>query len=468
MLVGCESTVSSSVVSYNPPTSSSTVIQVFGTSDAVYPNTAQVVGNIAIGDSGFSLNCGYQVVLGKAREEARAIGADAIKLTSISPPDSRSTCYRLTATALKFPNYSSNANISLDTKYTEKSLREEWNLTGADEIEGIYEYFTLRTYNNEPAQAQRYRLAVKKIDSDNYNVIYLDGFISPDPRLNWRAGELKAKFERTAAQGLFAVREWYMADKSVTKSMYLSFENGIMTQYISDPPTQAEIDFLKLFPTSGSLPSEPEAQLYSSGTGFSVHPNGLIVTNHHVIGESKEIFVKGINGDFNISYHASVILSDQKNDIALLKVDDEKFTPTNNPPYSFSHNLAKVGESVFALGYPLRASMGDEIKLTNGIISSSSGYQGDATSYQVSVPVQPGNSGGPLVDSQGNIVGIINARHTGAANASYAIKISYMFNLLDSAGETLIPTPASSLDGLSLSEQVQAIKDYVYIIEAQN
>ena len=84
----------------------------------------------------------------------------------------------------------------------------------------------------------------------------------------------------------------------------------------------------------------------------------------------------------------------------------------------------------------MRATMGDEVKLTNGIISSKSGFQGDVTSYQITAPVQQGNSGGPLFDSKGNIIGIINAKHAGAENASYAIKASYLMNLID-----LMPTP---------------------------
>ena len=64
---------------------------------------------------------------------------------------------------------------------------------------------------------------------------------------------------------------------------------------------------------------------------------------------------------------------------------------------------SEVGEEVFVLGYPLTATMGDEIKLTTGVISSKSGFQGDISQYQISAPVQPGNSGGPLFDSKGNI-----------------------------------------------------------------
>ena len=111
--------------------------------------------------------------------------------------------------------------------------------------------------------------------------------------------------------------------------------------------------------------------------------------------------------------------------------------------------------------------MGDEIKLTNGIISSRTGFQGDITSYQISAPVQPGNSGGPVFDSQGNIIGIINAKHLGAENASYAVKASYLTNLI-----VLLPRPpilqtVNSLTGKTLTQQVELAKKFVYIIETE-
>ena len=73
----------------------------------------------------------------------------------------------------------------------------------------------------------------------------------------------------------------------------------------------------------------------------------------------------------------------------------------------------------------------NEVKLTNGIVSSKSGYRGDVSTYQISAPVQPGNSGGPLFDSKGNVVGIVNAGVPGAENVGYAIKTSYLKNLVE-------------------------------------
>ncbi len=124
-----------------------------------------------------------------------------------------------------------------------------------------------------------------------------------------------------------------------------------------------------------------------------------------------------------------------------------------------------MGENIFVLGFPLRASMGDEIKLTNGIISSKTGFQGDITSYQISAAIQPGNSGGPLFNQEGGLIGIIKAKHRTAENVSYAIKVSYLKKLIDLLPVAPEFNDKNSISGLSLSEQVKILNRYVYVIE---
>ena len=226
--------------------------------------------------------------------------------------------------------------------------------------------------------------------------------------------------------------------------------------------------YIKLYPTANDniIQSGNQAKL-ASGTGFGIASNGIIVTNYHVIDGAKTIKVRGVNSDFNKIYKAKVLVSDKNNDLALIQIDDYGFTSLGTIPYTIKTGLAGVGENIFVLGYPLRATMGDGIKLTNGIVSSRTGFQGDITSYQISAPVQPGNSGGPLFDSQGNLIGIINAKHVGAENASYAVKTSYLTNLID-----LLPSPlklqtVNSLTGKTLTQQVATVKKIVYIIETE-
>jgi len=108
--------------------------------------------------------------------------------------------------------------------------------------------------------------------------------------------------------------------------------------------------------------------------------------------------------------------------------------------------------------------MGEEVKLTNGIVSSKTGYKGDISLYQISAPVQPGNSGGPLFDKNGNLLGVINAKHSYAENAGYAIKVNYLVSLMDLLPITINQPTSNTLNGKSLTEQVKIASNYTYII----
>lgn len=205
-------------------------------------------------------------------------------------------------------------------------------------------------------------------------------------------------------------------------------------------------------------------EITGSGSGFAISTNGLIATSYHVVADVNKIQIRGVNGDFDKVFKAKILAYDKNNDLAILKIDDTKFTQINSLPYSISDKVADVGEDVFVLGYPLRAVMGDEIKLTNGLISSKSGFQGDATSYQISATVQAGNSGCPLFDKNGNVIGVVNARLP-VENASYAIKTPYLKMLISSLENPPTIVTTNLLGGKSLSEQVKSVKKFIYIIE---
>jgi hypothetical protein len=204
-----------------------------------------------------------------------------------------------------------------------------------------------------------------------------------------------------------------------------------------------------------------------SGTGFAITNNGYIATNYHVIKNGNNIKVKGINGNFNSGISCKLIAKDELNDIAILRVDSPNFKLLNNIPYEIKEKISDVGESVFVLGYPLRQSMGDEIKLTNGLISSKTGYAGNEVTYQISAAVQPGNSGCPLFDIEGNIIGIVSAKHPDAENVTYAIKAIYLSNIIMKIQEIEKLNTTNNLKGKSLSEQVKLLENFIYIIETE-
>lgn len=212
-------------------------------------------------------------------------------------------------------------------------------------------------------------------------------------------------------------------------------------------------------------PNNKESILFEkkewSGTGFAINDT-YIATNYHVVESAKSITIKTSSGE---SYKGELISSDKNNDVAIVKLIDNHLT--TNIPYSIKKSISDVGEQVFVLGYPLTTTMGNEIKLTTGVISSRTGFQGDVSLYQVSAPVQPGNSGGPLFDEKGNIIGIISAKHKDVENVSYATKALYLSNLIDSTLEVEMPHK-NSISSMTLPQKVKAIKDYIFIIYCSN
>ena len=200
-----------------------------------------------------------------------------------------------------------------------------------------------------------------------------------------------------------------------------------------------------------------------SGSGFALN-DGYIATNYHVVERATSISVHGINGDLSIGYSARVIGVDRVNDLAIIKISDSSFSGFGQIPYAINNQMADVGESVWVLGYPMTQVLGNEIKLTTGVVSSRSGFQGDVSTYQISAPVQPGNSGGPLFDSRGDIVGIVNAGVPGAENVGYAIKTSYLENLADSYSLSLTLPKSNSISSLAIKDQVKQVKDFVLFI----
>ena len=160
---------------------------------------------------------------------------------------------------------------------------------------------------------------------------------------------------------------------------------------------------LRTYPTGDSSASR-------SGTGFFVSSDGYVVTNHHVIKSASKITVTTPSGE---SFEAKVVSTSTSTDLALLRIPYQ----TKNYLTFANPSSTDIGHQVFTLGYPVSDILGKEVKYTDGSISSLSGLQGDATFFQISVPIQPGNSGGPLVNTDGDVVGVVTA--TAAVEAFY-------------------------------------------------
>ena len=167
------------------------------------------------------------------------------------------------------------------------------------------------------------------------------------------------------------------------------------------------------------------------------------------------------------TYPAKVLCLDKANDLALLVIDSAEEVSFEEPPFLISSKAIDVGASIFTMGYPIVDYLGEEVKITDGIISSKTGYEGDIATYQISAPIQPGNSGGPLFDKNGSLVGITNATVAGAQNVGYAIKSSYLLNLVESAPIEIEYPTNNQLTGVDFPEQVKLLTKYVVYIKSK-
>ena len=228
----------------------------------------------------------------------------------------------------------------------------------------------------------------------------------------------------------------------------------------------------KLYPNSPESVKETiqKSEWAGNGSGVIISKSGYIITNQHVIENADDIEVEFIINDEVKKYNAEIVQVDKTNDLAIIKIVDINFDGLDDLPYNFKSRSSDVGTRVYAYGYPMALSlMGKEIKITDGIISSKTGFDGNVTTYQITAPIQAGNSGGPLFDDKGNFIGINSSglRKDVADNVGYTIKSSYVLNLLDILPKTIDLPKNTKLESLPLTEQIKKISKYVVLVKVK-
>jgi serine protease Do len=181
-----------------------------------------------------------------------------------------------------------------------------------------------------------------------------------------------------------------------------------------------------------------------TGSGFIVAA-GKILTNNHVVDGCTSVSVANVGG-------ATVLALDVKNDLALIGAPS-----VSGPPLAMAVEPARLGEDVVAMGYPLGSLLGNRLNITQGIVSSTEGLRGDWTNLQIAVPVQPGNSGGPLLDLEGRVRGVVvsklNPRVLAGGDimlpeqVNFAIKGEVARGFLKGNGVVLVETTSQGKDG---------------------
>jgi serine protease Do len=201
--------------------------------------------------------------------------------------------------------------------------------------------------------------------------------------------------------------------------------------------------------------TDPNATFKSGGTGFLIDVKGYIITNAHVL-KGKNTIATNAKGE---QFIARVCMKDLDRDIAILKIDDKDFKPLTSLPYSINKSV-NLAEPIFTMGYPK-----DEIVYGEGYLSSETGYKSDTLSYQISIAADHGNSGGPVLNRRGDVIGKSNG------GAVFAVKSVYIFKAVenlkkDSAYSNIKLTTVNAIKNTDRVEQVKKVNSCVFLIKS--
>jgi len=210
-------------------------------------------------------------------------------------------------------------------------------------------------------------------------------------------------------------------------------------------------------------PQTPVINYKTGGTGFLIDSKGYLVTNAHVIEGAKNIAVEKVNGG---EFKAIVVYKDNKTDIAILKIKDDKFRYPGIIPYSISKSPAELAAPIFTLGYPR-----NDIVYGEGYKSSKTGFHGDTLSYQITITANSGNSGSPILNKNGEVIGILNGRQANAEGFAFAIHSKYIYSAIEEmmkidSAYTRIKLPVTSnIKNADREQQVKKVEDYVFMVK---
>lgn len=223
----------------------------------------------------------------------------------------------------------------------------------------------------------------------------------------------------------------------------------------------AQVDTIKdkIDSASAATPVMPKFAAYFRATGFLIDGTGYIATNAHVINKSKNLVVENKKG---VQFIAIPVYVNKSTDLAILKITDTSFRKINTLPYSIPRASGELGTHIFTLGYPR-----DEVVYGEGYLSALSGFSGDTTSYQISISVNPGNSGGPVINKNGEVIAIISSKETNADGVVFAIKSKNIYKALDEikTNESIKLPTVTTIKGMDRENQIKKIEDCVFMVK---
>lgn len=292
-----------------------------------------------------------------------------------------------------------------------------------------------------------------------------------------QAGDIS---ENTVVTGGKVVTFWKKYIKltavAATIAGFTAVAMSVLVTYLSPVPNKTELQMLnkkleqiqktqhvqgnQIIEIKSKVPVDERPTI--GGTSFLIDQKGYLATNAHVVKGSSTILVVNNRGQ---EFKTKIAYMDLEKDIAILQINDADFTPVSALPYSFKRNNSDLGEQVFTLGFPK-----EEIVYNEGYLSSKNGYKGDTISFQLAVSANPGNSGGPVLNKSGEVIGILSTSQLQAEGVVFAIKSKNIYRALDEMKDDTayqkvkLPT-ASSIKSLERTQQIKLIEDCVFMVK---
>lgn len=238
-------------------------------------------------------------------------------------------------------------------------------------------------------------------------------------------------------------------------------------EHIKKMQAQQQVEQNKLIQNinKNSKPTPPPSDVKYTGTGFALTNDGYFVTAYHVInndgnGYGDSVYILNHDGQY---FKATLVNFDAKADVAIMKVEKKNFHfGKGDVPYTFATDKASLGARIFTIGYPK-----DDEVYSEGYISSKNGFQGNDLQYTLQLPAGHGQSGSPVIDEEGNMLGILTAIGSQNEANTYAVSSKALINLIHSASSEInIRLPKTNkLAEMSREEQIEKMEAYTFSVK---